>query len=144
MWKAVSISQGVPTILAPLIFVIFASSLKDALEDYARHQADKRENERQYWRVNPENPADTPFDKVLSLNLKVSGQTIAIIKSNAYMNASCFCCCSSSLDFFFFQRKVSFSPFGTLILSVGPLLMCPLFVCSFVSLGRRPRQGAGR
>eukprot|EP00457_Paulinella_chromatophora_P000622 gb/GEZN01000622.1/.p1 GENE.gb/GEZN01000622.1/~~gb/GEZN01000622.1/.p1 ORF type:complete len:1263 (+),score=239.97 gb/GEZN01000622.1/:42-3791(+) len=71
MWPAVSISQGVPTILAPLIFVLLASAFKDALEDYARHQADRRENEREYWKVNPELPREAPFERILSEQLKV-------------------------------------------------------------------------
>eukprot|EP00808_Paulinella_micropora_P018660 g27362.t1 len=71
MWPAVSISQGVPTILAPLMFVMLVSALKDALEDYARHEADKRENEREYWRVDPDVSGDQPFSRVISMDLKV-------------------------------------------------------------------------
>lgn len=44
MIDAITISEGLPTILAPLTFVIFVSMLKDFLEDFKRKSADAEEN----------------------------------------------------------------------------------------------------
>ena len=41
---SVSITNGVPTIQAPLIFIIFITAIKDILEDYQRHRSDNEEN----------------------------------------------------------------------------------------------------
>eukprot|EP00505_MAST-04D_sp_SCG-Rhode-Island_P003189 Stramenopile-MAST_4_protein_3189 len=43
---AASTTNGVPTNLAPLTFVLGVSAIKDALEDYRRHKADDAENNR--------------------------------------------------------------------------------------------------
>ena len=42
--KVVSISGGEPTMLPPLVFVIFVSMCKDGYEDYCRHCEDAYEN----------------------------------------------------------------------------------------------------
>jgi hypothetical protein len=44
MIDAISISGGQPAMLPPLIFVISASMIKDAYEDYQRHKDDDKEN----------------------------------------------------------------------------------------------------
>jgi magnesium-transporting ATPase (P-type) len=41
---AVSITDGVPTILFPLIFIIIVTAVKDILEDLQRHSSDTKEN----------------------------------------------------------------------------------------------------
>lgn len=43
----VSISRGIPTILAPLSFIVLLSMVKDAFEDYKRYKSDREENEKQ-------------------------------------------------------------------------------------------------
>jgi phospholipid-transporting ATPase len=43
----VSISDGIPTILAPLSFIVLLSMVKDAFEDYKRFKSDREENEKQ-------------------------------------------------------------------------------------------------
>jgi phospholipid-transporting ATPase len=45
MVKVISISDGQPAMLPPMIFVILASMLKDGYEDYKRHRDDRAENE---------------------------------------------------------------------------------------------------
>ena len=42
--KVISISNGEPTMLPPLILVILTSMIKDAYEDYCRHVEDAAEN----------------------------------------------------------------------------------------------------
>jgi phospholipid-transporting ATPase len=42
--KSISISNGQPAMALPLGVIVFISMLKDAYEDYKRHQADKSEN----------------------------------------------------------------------------------------------------
>lgn len=37
--RAVSITNGIPTTLLPLLFVLAVTALKDAVEDYNRHRA---------------------------------------------------------------------------------------------------------
>lgn len=44
--RAVSITNGVPTTLLPLLFVLAVTALKDAIEDFNRHRADDVENNR--------------------------------------------------------------------------------------------------
>ena len=41
----ISISDGKPAMLPPIIFVLVASMLKDGYEDYKRHRDDRNENE---------------------------------------------------------------------------------------------------
>jgi|TARA_B110000305_G_C19304962_1_gene571096 magnesium-transporting ATPase (P-type) len=41
----ISITGGQPAMLLPLVLVILASMIKDAFEDWKRHQNDKKENE---------------------------------------------------------------------------------------------------
>lgn len=41
----ISISDGKPAMLPPMIFVIVTSMLKDGYEDYKRHRDDRAENE---------------------------------------------------------------------------------------------------
>jgi P-type E1-E2 ATPase len=45
MVKVISISDGQPAMLPPMIFVILASMIKDGYEDYKRHRDDRAENE---------------------------------------------------------------------------------------------------
>ncbi|CAM9504783.1 unnamed protein product, partial [Hapterophycus canaliculatus] len=49
--KAISITSGTPTTLAPLTAVLIATSTKDGIEDYSRHQADAQENSRMVTRL---------------------------------------------------------------------------------------------
>lgn len=42
---AISITNGQPAMLPPLCFVIVVSMIKDAYEDYLRHNKDREENE---------------------------------------------------------------------------------------------------
>ena len=42
--KVISISNGEPTMLPPLVLVVFTSMCKDAYEDYKRHKEDRSEN----------------------------------------------------------------------------------------------------
>ncbi|CAN0532771.1 unnamed protein product, partial [Ectocarpus sp. 12 AP-2014] len=44
--KPISITGGTPTTLAPLTAVLIATSAKDGIEDFTRHQADAQENSR--------------------------------------------------------------------------------------------------
>ena len=48
---AASTTNGVPTNLAPLLFVLGVSAVKDALEDYRKHKADDVENNRTTHKV---------------------------------------------------------------------------------------------
>ena len=50
-FKAISITHGIPTTTMPLLFVLFVSAVKDAVEDIARHKADEGENRRPYSRL---------------------------------------------------------------------------------------------
>lgn len=43
--KDISISAGKPVMLGPLVLVILCSMVKDAFEDWKRHQNDRSENE---------------------------------------------------------------------------------------------------
>lgn len=43
-FKAVSITEGVPTILPPLAFITFLTMIKDFFEDYKRRKSDEEEN----------------------------------------------------------------------------------------------------
>ena len=47
MIPQISITNGQPTILLPLMFVITVSAVKDIFEDMKRHRADNVENVRQ-------------------------------------------------------------------------------------------------
>jgi len=49
--KDVSTSQGIPVIMAPLLFVMSCSMVKCALEDWKRHKSDREENDKQYFTV---------------------------------------------------------------------------------------------
>ena len=40
----ISISEGVPVMLLPLLIIVFVSMVKDAYEDYQRHRKDNEEN----------------------------------------------------------------------------------------------------
>jgi len=42
--KSISISNGVPVMAGPLVVVILVSMVKDAYEDYKRHNSDAKEN----------------------------------------------------------------------------------------------------
>ena len=44
MWKAVSITNGTPTLALPIVFVLLVTALKDIVEDYRRHKSDDEEN----------------------------------------------------------------------------------------------------
>lgn len=44
MVPVISISDGKPAMLIPLIFVITVSMVKDLFEDHKRHKSDKKEN----------------------------------------------------------------------------------------------------
>lgn len=45
--KSISISDGKPVMALPLVMVVMASMIKDAYEDYKRHQSDRSENEKE-------------------------------------------------------------------------------------------------
>ena len=44
MIEVISISQGQPAMLPPLVFVVVLSMIKDAYEDYKRRREDLNEN----------------------------------------------------------------------------------------------------
>src|SRR3990167_2827046 len=44
MVKIVSITNGIPTILPPLAFIVFLTMIKDVFEDYKRYKSDLEEN----------------------------------------------------------------------------------------------------
>lgn len=44
MVKLVSITNGMPTILPPLAFIVFLTMIKDVYEDYKRYKSDQEEN----------------------------------------------------------------------------------------------------
>ena len=50
--KVISISNGEPTMLPPLVLVVFTSMCKDAYEDYCRHCEDAQENNAMASRFN--------------------------------------------------------------------------------------------
>jgi len=41
---SISISDGKPAMALPLFFVVLVSMIKDAFEDYKRHNSDDKEN----------------------------------------------------------------------------------------------------
>ena len=49
--KAISITDGIPTILPTLLIIIAISAFKDFLEDYKRWKSDSQENNRKIDRV---------------------------------------------------------------------------------------------
>ena len=59
--KVVSISGGEPTMLPPLVLVMFVSMCKDGYEDYLRHCEDANENNAYCTRFNKDTNS---FDKV--------------------------------------------------------------------------------
>lgn len=44
MVKDISISEGIPTIYAPLVTIVCITATKDYYEDYKRKKSDKEEN----------------------------------------------------------------------------------------------------
>lgn len=44
--ESISISDGKSVMAIPLVIVIGVTMIKDAYEDYKRHQSDKQENEK--------------------------------------------------------------------------------------------------
>ena len=44
MIDLISISEGVPVMLLPMVIIVFVSMVKDAYEDYQRHKKDNEEN----------------------------------------------------------------------------------------------------
>ena len=50
--KVISISNGEPTMLPPLLIVVMTSMAKDAYEDYCRHHEDSVENNAETHRFN--------------------------------------------------------------------------------------------
>ena len=59
--KVISISNGEPTMLPPLLLVVATSMIKDAYEDYCRHIEDGRENNSLATRFNSK---EKVFEKV--------------------------------------------------------------------------------
>lgn len=49
-FKAISITDGIPTILPTFLIIIAISAFKDFLEDYKRWKSDKEENNREVSR----------------------------------------------------------------------------------------------
>lgn len=78
--NAISISQGKPTILVPLIFVLVVSGIKDAFEDSKRHAADREENERVYHVLNK---STREWVRVSSTELQV-GDFVKILDDETY------------------------------------------------------------
>lgn len=58
MISAITISSGNPTVAVPLMGVLVMTAVKDALEDYSRHQADDIENSRLTVRLDSNNRAE--------------------------------------------------------------------------------------
>ena len=44
MIPPITVSNGVPTIIMPLGFVVLVSMIKDIIEDSRRHKSDNKEN----------------------------------------------------------------------------------------------------
>lgn len=44
MINVISISNGQPAMLPPLLFVVVVSMIKDGYEDWQRHKSDEKEN----------------------------------------------------------------------------------------------------
>ena len=53
--KSISISDGKSIMAFPLVFVIMVSMVKDAFEDYKRHQSDAQENEKKVHTLDRQN-----------------------------------------------------------------------------------------
>jgi phospholipid-transporting ATPase len=75
----VSVSNGKPTILLPLLFVLIVSAVKDAVEDYKRHVEDNKENQQRYEVFLP----DATFIPVRSQEIKV-GNFVRISDDETY------------------------------------------------------------
>ena len=74
MIPIISISNGKPVMLLPLMFVIGVSMIKDIFEDHKRHKSDELENTRKalvYNKITKE------FEKVAWKNIKV-GQIVKV------------------------------------------------------------------
>ena len=54
MIKPISMSEGKPNKLLPLMIVVGVSAIKDLLEDMKRRKADKEENEREVLVLEPD------------------------------------------------------------------------------------------
>jgi magnesium-transporting ATPase (P-type) len=52
----VTSSQGLPTMIVPLVFIIVVSGVRDAIEDFDRHQADNQQNYAPVYKLQLEEP----------------------------------------------------------------------------------------
>ena len=76
---AISISNGQPANLIPLVVVIFVSGVKDLLEDRKRHKSDNQENNRLVRILQPSGN----FEQKRWRDLKV-GQIVKVFKDNFF------------------------------------------------------------
>jgi phospholipid-transporting ATPase len=61
MVKIVSITNGIPTILPPLAFIVFLTMVKDVFEDYKRYKSDLEENNKDTIVYKNKKPVDTKW-----------------------------------------------------------------------------------
>lgn len=54
MIDSITISDGLPTIYLPLVFIVMITAAKDYYEDYKRKRSDREENESKTTVFNPE------------------------------------------------------------------------------------------
>lgn len=84
----VTTTGNIPTILLPLLFVLVMNALKDAIEDYRRHVADREENERVSLAVNtPQDgkSANNALEKTKWCNIQVG--SIVVVRANEFVPA---------------------------------------------------------
>ena len=59
--KSISVTDGKPSTALGLVFVMFVTMVKDAIEDISRHKADGVENGRAAHRRNPQSAGECPW-----------------------------------------------------------------------------------
>ena len=64
MVKIVSITNGLPTILPPLAFIVCLTMIKDVFEDYKRYKSDLEENNKQTFVFRNRKPEETKWSDV--------------------------------------------------------------------------------
>lgn len=69
--KSISVTDGKPSTALGLVFVMFVTMVKDAIEDISRHKADGVENGRAAHRRNPQSAGECPWQEVQTGDLIV-------------------------------------------------------------------------
>lgn len=92
----VTISKGIPTILAPLSFIVLLSMVKDGFEDYKRYKSDQEENNKQTFIYRNKKFERCPWKEVKAGDLvKVTKDNffpcdLILIASSEFRKAQCF------------------------------------------------------